>query len=328
MDRNTTNNLINMGFTQAEINAYEYIYVNGGRFTPMALQQYGYSFDQAKRIAYLNKVMQGGVSIQTENDMINHVKKMTGASRDIAKQAVYRENLSNGYGAQNYSEVELIKHLRETNGRQKKITIQDLAISKVTSVPRVAVVAGIVDEPYNIWNSRNYSGKEAMYRVIDVTGAKITVETSKKPKLEWGKSREVPGVLEIKGVKQNGNAIVTFDKKYCRLCNRFVIVASLRNPEFHLGKYDMICFEGTKVYIYAINMGTKEQLRYNMGNQRIYAYGIMPNDIKPKLDNIAKAMYQQLHGVNVNYIDATEDYMIVPRDNNDMNESMDDEVVM
>lgn len=327
MDRNTNSQLLNLGFSQAEINNFEFIYNNGGKFTPMALQQYGYSLEQAKRLAYMNKIMQGGVNIQTENDMISHVKKMTGASRDIAKQAVYRENLSNGYGAQNYSETELIKHLRETNGKQRRITIQDLAVSKVTSVPRVAVVGGITESPYDIWNSNNYKGFDAMYKVIDATSSKITVETPRKPKLEWGRSKDVPGVLEIKGVKNNGNAIVIFDRKYCRLCNRFVIVASLRNPEFHLGKYDMICFEGTKVYIFAVNMGIKEQLRYNMGNQRIYAFGIMPGDIKIKLDNVAKSMYQQLGGVSVTYVDPNESYTVVPK--TQVDESFDsDNVIM
>lgn len=321
MDRNTTNTLLNMGFSNAEIQAYEYIYMNAGKFSPAALQSYGYDLQSAKRLAYLNRVMQGNVNICSENDMITHVKKMTGVSRQDAKQVVYRENLQNGYGAQNYSEVELIKHLRETNGRQRRISIQDLAISKVTNVPRVAVVAGILDAPYNIWNSANYKGKDAMYKVVDVTGAKITIETAKKPKLEWGKSKVVPGVLEIKGVKNNGNAIVTFDKKYCRLCNRFIIVASLKNPEFHLGKYDMICFEGTKVYIYATNMGIKENVKYNMGNQRIYDFGIMPHDIKGKLDNVAKSLYHQLQGVTVNYVEPNGEYNVVPR--TQVDESMD-----
>ena len=299
--------------------------MNAGKFSPAALQSYGYDINSAKRLAYMNKIMQGNVQINSENDMITHVKKMTGVSRDIAKQAVYRENLSNGYGAQNYSEVELVKHLKETNGRQRKITIQDLSISKITTVPRVALIGGIIDAPYNIWNSKNYSGKDALYRVIDVSGSRITIETSRKPRLEWGKAKELPGILEIKGVRSNGNAIVSFDKKYCRLCNRFVIVASLKNPEFHLGKYDMICFEGTRVYIFAINMGIKEKIKYNNGNQRIYAYGIMPQDIKGKLDFVAKAMYQELHGVAVNYIEPNSDYSVVSK--TQVDEQMEDEDV-
>lgn len=328
MDSSTNTLLLNLGFSQNEINHFEHVYNNGGKFTPMALQQYGYTYEQAKRLNYMSKILRDGINMQTENDMISHVKKMTGSSREMAKQAVYRQNLSNGYGAQNYSEVELIKHLRETNGKQRRITIQDLAVSKVTAVPRVAVVAGITDEPYTIWNSKNYKGYKAMYKVVEATGSNITIETPRKPKLAWGQSKKIPGVLEIKGVKGNGDAVVVFNKNYCRLCNRFVIVASLKNPEFHLGKYEMICFEGTRVYIFAINMGTKENVRYNMGNQRIYEYGIMPGDIKGKLDSVAKNMFNHLGGVSAKYVEPNEDYKVVPKEDKDEAFNKEESVVM
>lgn len=324
MDANVSNYLLGLGFSQNEINTYEYIYMNGGKFTPAFLQSYGYDFNSAKRLAYMNKAIQGGVQINSESDMINHVKKMTGASRQDAKQAVYTQNLQNGYAEQNYSKEEYIKHLRETAGRTHKIGIQDLAVSNVTSVPRVAVVSGIVQEPYTIWNSKNYQGKQALYKVVDVTNGKITVETSKKPRLEYGATKVIPGVLEIKGVKQNGFAVVAFDKNVCRLCNRFIIVASLKRPEFHLGMYEIICFEGTKAYVYATNMGVRDQVRYKGGTQRVYAYGIFPQDIKNKLTTIAKSMYNHLDGRKVEYISANDDYTVIPKEKVD---TMNDEGV-
>lgn len=326
MDANTSTYLINMGFSQAEINAFEYIYMNGGRFTPAALQSYGYDFNSAKRLAYMNKIMQGAVNINSENDMINHVKKMTGASQQDAKQAVYAQNLQNGYGDANYSKDEYIKHLRETAGRTHRIGIQDLAVSNVTGVPRVAVVAGIVQNPYSIWNSNNYDGKNALYKVIDVTSGKVTVETTKKPRLEYGAAKTIPGVLEIKGTKQNGMAVVTFNKSVCRLCNRFIIVASLKRPEFHLGMYEIICFEGTKVYVYATNMGTKENVSYRGGTQRVYAYGIFPKDIKGKLTKVAKDMYNHLDGRKVEYINSNSTYNVVPQTSKDSMDNEDEEV--
>jgi predicted ribosome-associated RNA-binding protein Tma20 len=316
MDINLRNNLINLGFGQGEIQAYEYIYMNGGKFTPNALMSYGYNYEQARRLAYMNKAVQGGVQINTENDMIAHYKKMTGANRQDAKVAVYAQNLQNGY-AQNYSDTELVKHLKQTAGITRKITIQDLAVSNVSEVPRVAVISGITQEPFTIWNSSNYKGTQALYRVVDVSGQKVTVETGKKPVLKYGANKVVPGVLELKGVKQNGNAVVVFDKKVCRLCNRFVIVASLKRPEFHLGCYDIICFEGTRVYVYASNMGTRDQVRYKGGTQRVYAYGIFPGDIKGKLDNEAKKIYGNLNGVKAQYQSANEDYRVVPTEQND-----------
>lgn len=311
MDNNIYNYLIGLGFTQQEINGYEYIHINGGKFTPLVLQSYGYDFNSAKRLAYMHKVLQGGVQINSEYDMINHVKKMTGASRQDAKQAVYSENLQNGYAEQNYSKEEYIKHLKETAGRSYKIGIQDLAVSNVTDVPRVAVISGINQSPYDIWNSSNYKGKNALYKVIDVTGGRITVETNKKPKLAYGASKNIPGVLEIKGVKQNGMAVVSFDKSVCRLCNRYVIVASLKRPEFHLGLYEIICFEGTRVYVYATNMGVKDKVRYKGGTQRVYSYGIFPQDIPGKLKTVAKNMYEHLRGRKAEFVEANSSYRVV-----------------
>lgn len=324
MDTSTTSMLLNMGFSQGEIQAFEYIYYNNGKLTPAALQSYGYSYEQAKRLAYMNKILLGDVQINSESDMITHVKKMTGASRSDAKQYVYTQNLQNGYGAQNYSKDELIKHLRETAGRTRRIGIQDLAVSSITEVPRVAVVSGIVQQPYDIWNSNRYSGKDALYRVVDVTGHRITIETFKKPRLEYRAAKVLPGILEIKGVKQNGKVVVSFDKNYCRLCNRFVIVASLKRPEFHLGMYEIICFEGTKAYVYATNMGIRDQVKYKGGTQRVYAYGIFKQDIKPKLKNVAEQLYKHLHGVNVEYLDNNSDYKIIPSEQVD---NMDSEEV-
>lgn len=280
------NRLLSLGFTQQEIQQLNYVYANGGKFTTNALQSYGYNYEQAKKLSYMYNICSGKIQIDSKQEMIKHLRKMFGSD--------YR------------------------------ISIQDLAVSKVTNVPRVAVIANIMDAPYNIWNSSNYKGKDTLYKVIDVSGQRITIETAKKPKLEWGKAKVIPGVLEIKGVRNNGNAVVSFDRKYCKLCNRFIIVASLRNPEFHFGKYEMICFEGTKVYIYATNLGTRDAVKYSMGSQRVYDYGIFKQDIKGKLDNVAKAMYKHLHGVSVQYEGANSDYSVISKDKAE--ESFDDDV--
>lgn len=273
MDTTLTNKFLSLGFNNTEITNFEYIATNGGKFTPQFLQQCGYTYEQARRLTYMYNIYCGKVVINSKQDMIKHLRKMFGAD--------YR------------------------------LSMQDLAISKITNVPRVAVVSNIVHKPYDIWNSNRYKGKDAIYKVVDSSGQKITIETSRKPRLEYGQPKIVPGVLEIKGVKANGNAVVTFDKRYCNLCNRFIIVASLRNPEFHYGKYEMLCFEGTKVYVYATNMGTKENVKYNMGTQRIYAFGIFPGEIKSKLEYVAKVLYNQLHCVSTEYENANSTFKVV-----------------
>ena len=74
-----------------------------------------------------------------------------------------------------------------------------------------------------------------------------------------------------------------------------------------------MCFEGSKIYIYAMNMGIKEQLRYS-SNQRIYSYGVYPKDIKPKLDKVAKGLYQHLKGVSAQYYSPNSNYRVLDLD--------------
>lgn len=268
------NRLISLGFTKEEISAFNYIICNGGKLTTTEMQNYGMTYEQAKRLRYMYNICAGRVTID--------------------------------------SKQELQKHLRKMFGQDYRITLQDLSESRITNIPRVAVVANIVDEPYNIWNSKNYKGLGKLYKVIDVSGQRITVETPRKPKLEYGKPKELPGILEIKGVRNNGNAVVAFDKKYCRLCNRFIIVASLRNPEFHIGKYEIVCFEGTKVYVYATNMGVGEKVKYRQGAQRVYDFGINPSEIKSKLTNVAKVLYKNLHGVSIELQTPNQEFTLIP----------------
>ena len=278
--------LLSIGFNQQEINQLNYVYNNGGKFTTSALQSYGYTYEQAKRLNYMYNICAGKVQVDSKEEMS--------------------------------------KHLRKTFGHNYRISMQDLAVSTITNVPRLAVVGNVSIEPFTIWNSNQYKGMQAMYKVIDVTTKNITIETPRKPKIPHGTPTNIKNVLEVKGVRNNGNAVVTFDRSCCQLCNRFVIVASLRNPEFHLGKYEILCFEGTKVYVYAINMGIKENLRYG-NTQRIYDYGIFPKDIKGKLDNIAKEMYKHLCGAGAEYHGPTMDYTVIPKE--EVEEDINDGVI-
>lgn len=53
-------------------------------------------------------------------------------------------------------------------GRQKRITINDLPTSSITQIPRTAMIAGITEHGYDIWNSKNYPLMERSYNVVDV----------------------------------------------------------------------------------------------------------------------------------------------------------------
>ena len=51
MNNNVINYLIGLGFTQQEINEYEYIYMNSGKFMAASLESFCYDFGSAIRLA-------------------------------------------------------------------------------------------------------------------------------------------------------------------------------------------------------------------------------------------------------------------------------------
>ncbi len=267
------NNLITLGFNMEEIQTLQYIVMNGGKVTPSALTSYGLDYESAKKIKYMYDIATGKINIESTDDFS--------------------------------------KHLRKLFGTHRRIGIQNLALSKLQSVPRKAVIGGIRDETFSIYNSNKYPVNERMYDVVNVTGGRIWVETSRKPVLKFKQAKKLENVIEIIELKQDGKVVVAVDKQYCKLCNRFIIVGSLRRPEFHNGMVEIICIEGTKVYVYANNMGVRESVSYNGGTQRVYDYGFLPNEIQPKLLKVASELYPVISGVYASTNPANSDYHIL-----------------
>lgn len=266
--------LVSLGFTYPEIQTLRFIIASGGKATIHALTMYGLEYETAGRIKYMYDIVTGRVNIDGTDD--------------------------------------LVKHLRKLFGKHQRIGIHNLALSRIQSVPRYAVIGGIKDETFSIYNSAQYPVEKRMYNVVDISNGRIFVETDRKPVLKYKQPKKIEGVIEIIELKKDGKVVVAVDKKYSRLCNRFVIIGSLKRPEFHLGMIEIICIEGTKVYIYGHCMGTRDTVRYNGGTQRVYEYGCFPNEIQPKLLKVAAEMYPILSGVYAVEHPANSDFRILP----------------
>ena len=270
------NVMLNMGYFEKESRKVVNTLFQCSKCTVAALQKYyGYDSSQAKRIEYMYKIYTGKIKVESNDQILKHFKNMT----------------QNAH----------------------KLSVSDLAVSRITNVPRFAIIQNITQEPFTIWNSNNYNGEHKLYRVYETHGKSITIETKRYPRLDYGASKEVPGVLKIQGKTVNGLVRVTFDNKYCRLTNRFMIVASLRNPEKHYGKYEILTSDGNRFYVYAMDMGMKETPKYQMNNQRVYDYGVFGKQIKPKLDRVAKEMYGKSGGFKAQFIKPSAEYHTVPR---------------
>lgn len=277
-------------------------------FNPQRLQQLG--FNQTE-IQCLNNVLCcfDKVTMQTlQRDM--------GLNYEQAQRIMYMYNICNGR-VRIKSEQELITHLRKMFGKRKRITINDLPTSPIQDIPRTAMIAGIKEPGYDMWNSKNYPVMERSYQVVDVQGGYITIKTDRWPTLKYKQARKIPGVLEIKEIdKENRVLTVAIHKDYCRLCNRFIIVAQTKRPEFHLGLVQIICIEGTKIYVYAQNAGVKEKIHYTSGNSRVYAYGYYAEDIKNKLMGVAQKIYKLVCGFQASVVKPNQKFEYLQTEKN------------
>lgn len=196
------------------------------------------------------------------------------------------------------STQELQKHLKKMEGSVYKIDINDLPVSKVNRIEKQAIAFGINEAPFDVWN---YDKCKKLLKVIEHTPTHITVQTPIKPVIQYRGSFELPGKVKIaRGLTgpNNSECVVTFSTQHCMLCNNYVIVASKRNPEtnaknnLHLGGYKLICYEGTAIYVYALDIGKKDKV--SLSGDRIYDYGIDPREIVPRLNRVAGQVYNTL----------------------------------
>lgn len=266
-------------FTEEEINMLKYVVSCLGKVSVNDLISRGVNERTARHVKYAYDICSGRVTIEDEYTLRNHLRKM----------------FSSTY----------------------KISASDLEPSSVKDIDRKCVIMGLTGS-WNIWNSSQFKGYDMLYNVIGVGSESIRFVTSRIPVLKYKESRELSGVLKIeKSIK--GNLIVSINKKYAKLCNRFIVTASLRKPERYLFLVRIICIEGTCIYVYAAPIGGKKKSVRSTNSNRIYDYGVFENEIEQKTMKVASNIYKRMCGVVANKEIGNCDYEQLA-DNNDKDE--------
>lgn len=269
--------LVGLGFLNREIEIVTDLRARDIPVTSQRLANMGFNPVQCKRLKYLKDILDGAVDVDSKEG--------------------------------------LIKHLKKINPTARRLRIEDFAVSKVDKVPRYAIVGGIKDPCYSVINSKNYKEAKDKYYHVRAVNSRITISTDKKIVLKNGYAKKLEGQLELLGKeKGTGRILFAMDRKCCKLCNRYVIMASLRRPEFHLGLYEIITRDGTLVYVYARDIGVKPNLNYQGGNSRVYDYGYKKEDIASKLNTVSKWLYRGLKGVKVYKVGANAEFREIESD--------------
>ena len=295
--------LVKLGFTYDEICLYNMCMQAYGKVTSQLLTKEGVAYNIAHNINYMKDIIEGKVTVSSEDELIKHLKKM---------------NLSN-----------------------KKVGMWDLVASKEIKPKRKCLVAGMpVNTPFVLYNS----GKEKTLRqVTDVTGSFVTIASDIIPKLPYGDSKKLVRLTDMRENKMKyyrdyesipkqfkedegryktqtvaeiletdgKHILVKIHRDYVRICGRYIIVASLRVPDNHLGMINIITLDGTRVYVYAKQASFGDQLKYSKASERIYDYGFDINEIQGKLMNWGGIIYKKVGGVYANNVPATAVFQVI-----------------
>lgn len=190
----------------------------------------------------------------------------------------------------------LKRHLKKMFSSVYKITINDLPPSNITELPRSCVVAGL-KKPWDVWNTNAKVVRGTQFHVVKEIGSEnIQIITPIKPVLKYKSKKEEEGTIKI--LKEGQKAlIVAVNRKYCRLLNRFIVTASTRKPQNYLYLVEIICIDGTSMYVYADEVGYTAKAISTTGACRVYDYGTMSSEIKTKVMKSATTIYKMVCGV-------------------------------
>lgn len=264
----------------------------------------------------------GAFEIFKVNDPNKTIRKIAMKQKESVKPVSYLLGT--------YAEWEMAKLSEKFNGFRKSTgSGLDLIIqvdnNEIIEVPKFAIIKNIEKEPFDIYNSKptRVGEKPKFYEVesISSTTGKILVKTDIKPVIKY------KGALEAKGIKlavptkaefdlkkyKKGEVKVYLDRGFYRLCNRFIIVGTLRPPleTVNLGCYKMLASDGTAVYVYARLIPYNKSISSGgIRDQRIYYMGFDARDIDSKLKESTQKIQQKLGGYIVDKIEPTVSFSL------------------
>lgn len=215
------------------------------------------SVGTAMQIDRLFKIRNGIVILNSFDDYVNHFKTMSG-------------------------------YLNRDGYTIPKIGMGSLPKCEVKPKARNVIVHGIKDERYSVLNN-------CMYEALK-HGSSVVIKTKKKIVLPYGYSKTVDGVLEVIEAAPEYKRIVIKQSNFVE-CNRYVVVASFREPREHIGMQKIITAGGTVVYVYARQEKGSVSSTYYKANQREYKWGFNKDLIATDLADVANFIYHSVYGV-------------------------------
>lgn len=199
----------------------------------------------------------------------------------------------------------IAKHFRKINPGMRQLGITMLSPTRVTYIPKLAVIGGIKDPDFQVFNSRSASNIDDYY-LLERTGQEESMLRVKK-KAKTSKKEDADKIISIHGIDMHGATLLEVKNHNMRVCNRYAIIASIRQPMNHNGMYAMVTMSGDIVYIYAKTIDGNRKLNRNYA-ERVYDFGVIPCDLNKKLEAVAREAYSGLGCMCAKYIEPVEGF--------------------
>lgn len=302
-------------YPELALNTAQYIISNNGRLTKAKIAEY-YRTDQ-----YLYNTIYPLEEPKVK--LLVHIGRLINEPERIQK-IPYNEQ-----------EIKLMFKLASLN--QFNITVQHLKIDSyksITNVPKYAIIGNFTESKFRQYNSSpqyQANNQLKLYEVeslSDTTGMlKIKVPLSSKVPCgvtfrTKGMKLEKPTKTEIEYGKYRPNEGKAYiEPKYFKLCNRYIILATLRQPseENTIAYYKIIAVDGTTVYVVARLVPYNKVISsQGIKEQRIYYIGYNKNELIPKLQECKDILFQKLGGYSTQQLIAGKvKYTLLPAKNKD-----------
>lgn len=301
--------MIELGFEPIVMETRAAILQNYGKLSTKAFEMFGvWNYKLRQDIIYADKIIKGIISVDNKIDLKKHLQKMN------FERKINMADLATSVSPKNELKA-IIKGLPmkslfgiyNTNNAVNYVDVETITNKYIT----------ILSEKYYRIGVKQ---SKCLYRVKDLINNKQKYYDShdkiEKNILNNQAAYKIEKVAELLNVETYGTkklVSVVIHRDYCRLLGRYMIVASLKAPDLHLGAYELISLGATTVYVFArqVKFNQKADIKYSTGSERVYYIGFEEDKLDEMLLTITNQVYQKIKGVYSEKIEATTDFVSI-----------------
>lgn len=298
--------MLELGFEPIVLQTRDLVLQNYGKLSNTGFQQCGvYNAKLKQDVLYADKIIRGLIPIENKVDLKKHLQKMHFTQKisvaDLATSITPKNDL-----------LAIVKGLPEKSIFGIYNTDEGFSHQVDTITPKNVTI--LSDKYYKLTARQS----KKLYRVQDLIHKRIkyynAYEDIERFILDNPQEYAITKVAEIQYVQTVGAqrlVSVIIHRDYCRLLGRYMIVASLKAPDLHLGAYELLTLGGTTVYVFAkqVQFNQKANIKYSTGSERVYYVGTDETELEERLIAITNQVKQKVRGVYAEDIPATAQFV-------------------